>query len=356
MDERLHKIMSEMEDVHASDLHISGGMRPKYRIAGEICQAPGSVPLGVDEVEKMVHSLVNDTQWSRLEEEKELDCSVGIKGRGRYRVNVSYQRGSLALAIRRLPHDTPGFNELGLPVRVMEHLSEKDSGMVLVTGPTGSGKSTTLAAMVDYINRKFCKHIVCIEDPIEYLHSHQKSIVHQREIGQDTHGFEAALTHVLRQDPDVVQIGEMRNLETIQTMLNVAETGHLALSTLHTSTAVTTINRIVDVFPSDQQQQVRIQLSFELQAVIAQQLIPKANEEALVLAYEILIATPAIRNLIREGKAEQIYSHLQMGSEMGMRTMNESLVDLYRRGAITELAARSKSTDNKEFTRLLRGE
>ncbi len=355
MHPQMQKLMSEMEDVHASDLHLSGGMRPQYRIAGEICHVPGSVPLEVDEVRKMVHSLVNDEQWSRLEREKELDCSVGITGRGRYRVNVSYQRGSLAMAIRRLPHQTPPFSELGLPVRVMEQLSEKDSGMVLVTGPTGSGKSTTLAAMVSYINANFRKHIVCIEDPIEYVHSHQKSIVHQREIGQDTHSFEMALMHVLRQDPDVVQIGEMRNLETIRTMLNVAETGHLALSTLHTSTAVTTINRIVDVFPSDQQQQVRIQLSFELQAVIAQQLIPTANEEGLVLAYEILMATPAIRNLIREGKAEQIYSHIQMGSEMGMRAMNESLVELLRRGIITELAARSKSTDNKEFTRLLRG-
>jgi len=353
MDERIRKLMRAMKDLHATDLHITVGVRPQYRIFADI-QPADCPPLTPEDARTMIYSLINDQQRRRLEREKELDCSVGIAGESRYRINVFFQRGSIAAALRRLPFEVPGLDELGLPADVLRNLCQKSRGMVLVTGPTGSGKSTTLAAMIGYINRNFCKHIICVEDPIEYLHNHRKSIVEQREVGQDTHSFASALKHILRQDPDVVQIGEMRDMETMSSMLTVAETGHLALSTLHTNTAVSTINRIIDVFPHDQQEQVRVQLSFVLEAVIAQQLLPTAAGRGVVLAYEIMVVNPAIRNLVRERQIEQIYSHLQMGREAGMKTMNACLAELVESGKITKQTARSKCTDLKELTSLLK--
>lgn len=354
MDERALKLMSAMRTMNASDLHITVGVSPQYRIFGKM--HPADMPrLTPEDSKAMVYSLLNEEQQQRLEEEKELDCSVGIAGESRYRINVFYQRDSVAAAIRRLPYEIPDFEELGLPAHIVRELCEKSRGMILVTGPTGSGKSTTLAAMIDYINRTSRKHIICVEDPIEYLHSHKQSVVNQREVGQDTRQFGEALRHILRQDPDVVQIGEMRDLETIRSMLTVAETGHLALSTLHTNDTVTTINRIIDVFPHDQQEQVRVQLSFVLEAVIAQQLLPLADAQGVVLAYEIMVVNPAIRNLIRESEIDQIYSHLQMGKTAGMKTLNASLAELVRAGKISENAAWSKCTNVKEFAALLSG-
>ncbi len=352
MDERVLKLMLAMRSLNASDLHITVGVRPQYRVFGKM-RAADMPTLTPDDSKTMIYSLLNDEQRQRLEQQKELDCSVGIAGESRYRINVFFQRDSVAAAIRRLPYEIPSFDELGLPPKALCELCERSRGMILVTGPTGSGKSTTLAAMIDYINDNFHKHVICVEDPIEYLHSHRQSVVNQREVGQDTRGFGEALRHVLRQDPDVVQIGEMRDLETIRSMLTVAETGHLALSTLHTNDAVTTINRIIDVFPHDQQEQTRVQLSFVLEAVIAQLLLPVSDGQGLVLAYEIMVVNPAMRNLIRENQIDQIYSHLQMGRGAGMKTMNASLAELVRARKITEGMAWSKCTNAKELAALL---
>lgn len=353
MDEQLRKLLANMKTREASDLHLTVGVPPQYRIYGSL-EPLDMDPLKPEDVERMVLSMLNKRQRQTLESDKELDCSVGIAGQGRYRVNVFFQRNSLATAIRRLPYEIPDFEELGLPPAIMRRLSEANRGMVLVTGPTGSGKSTTLAAMINHVNRNFRKHVVCVEDPIEYLHSHNKSVVNQREVGQDTLEFRKALRHILRQDPDVVQIGEMRDLETIKAMLTVAETGHLALSTLHTNDAVSTINRIIDVFPYEQQEQIRIQLSFVLEAVIAQQLVPRKDNDGLVLAYEIMVANPAVRNLIREKEVDQIYSQIQMGKGAGMKTINASLAELVRMGKISEITARSRCTNAKELESLLK--
>ncbi len=352
MDERILELMLAMRSLNASDLHITVGVRPQYRIFGKM-RAADMPALSPDDSRNMIYSLLNEEQRQRLEQEKELDCSVGIPGESRYRINVFFQRDSVAGAIRRLPYEIPSFDELGLPPKVLCELCERSRGMILVTGPTGSGKSTTLAAMIDYINDNFHKHIICVEDPIEYLHNHRQSVVNQREVGQDTREFGEALRHVLRQDPDVVQIGEMRDLETIRSMLTVAETGHLALSTLHTNDTVTTINRIIDVFPHDQQEQTRVQLSFVLEAVIAQLLLPVAQGQGLALAYEIMEVNPAIRNLIRENQIDQVYSHLQMGRGTGMKTMNASLAELVKARKITEGTAWSKCTNAKELAALL---
>ena len=353
MHEKLRKWMSAMKSLNASDLHITVGIAPQYRIFGQIKPADSERIMPAD-AEGLIMSLLNDEQRDRFQRQKELDCSVSIAGESRYRINVFYQRDSTAAAIRRLPFEIPEFEPLGLPAQLLQSLCERSRGMILVTGPTGCGKSTTLAAMIDYINRNFSQHIICVEDPIEYLHRHKKSVVNQREVGQDTLGFATALKHVLRQDPDVVQIGEMRDLETIRAMLTVAETGHLALSTLHTNNTVSTINRIIDVFTPDQQEQVRLQLSFVLEAIIAQQLLPAADGQGVVLAYEIMTASPAIRNMIREKAVDQIYSHIQMGKGAGMLTMNESLARLVARGRIAEQAARAKCTDVKDFETQLR--
>ncbi len=354
MEEMLGKLLSEMVDKDASDLHITVGVPPQYRIFGTLQPQTDLPVLTPEDTERLTFSILSNEQRAAFKKEKELDCSIGIEGKGRYRINVFYQRGSVACAIRRLPYKIPRFEELGLPADVMRELSGKNRGMILVTGPTGSGKSTTLAAMINQINQNYHKHIICVEDPIEYQHSHEKCVINQREVGQDTSEFRIALRHILRQDPDVVQIGEMRDVESIGAMLTVAETGHLAFSTLHTNDTISTVNRIIDVFPHDQQQQVRVQLSFVLQAVIAQQLVPASDGRGRVLAAEVLVVNPAIRNLIREEQISQIYSQLQMGGASGMQTMNACLAGLVRTGKITESTALARCSDLKEMKTLLR--
>ncbi len=353
MEEMLEKLLAEMEEKNASDLHITVGVPPQYRVFGTLEPQADYPKLGRDDTERIIYSMLSEKQIADFKRDRELDCSIGLTGKGRYRVNVFLQRDSVATAIRRLPYDIPQFEELGLPAPVLRQLCEKNRGMILLTGPTGSGKSTSLAAMVDYINQNFRKHIISVEDPIEYLHYHNKCVINQREVGQDTSEFRIALRHILRQDPDVVQIGEMRDIETIRSMLTVAETGHLAFSTLHTNDTISTVNRIIDVFPHEQQQQVRIQLSFVLQAVIAQQLLPMRGGEGRALACEVMVVNPAIRNLIREEDISQIYSQLQMGREAGMQTMNASLAELVKGGLITESTALSRCSDVKEMNSLL---
>ena len=335
----------------ASDLHIGEGMCPAIRVDGDL-EVISETPIGHDQLCKLLREHLSEERFKIFEKERELDYSFGITNLGRFRANLFYQRGSITCAIRALPFDPMNFEEIGFPLTVAEDLTSRPSGLVLVTGATGSGKTTTLAAMLDHINRKQNCHIVTIEDPIEFLFTNHKSIIHQREVGADSHSFGEALKHVLRQDPDVILIGEMRDLETIEIAMTVAETGHLVFATLHTPDTVQSVNRIIDVFPSHQQQQVRVQLSFVLQAVICQQLLPRVGG-GLALASEIMIANPAIRNLIRESKSHQIYSSIQMGQKEGMRTLNMSLAELVKNKKITRESAFSRSPDVPELERLL---
>jgi twitching motility protein PilT len=309
-------------------------------------------PLTDTEVRSLVYTMLSTEQIAHFEHEKELDMSFGIDGAGRFRVNVFMQRGFVGAAIRMLPSGTRSFEECGLPVKTMEELCQRKKGLILVTGATGSGKSTTLASMVHWINAHQRCHIITVEDPIEYVHKNQLAIIDQREVGSDTKSFQSALKYVLREDPNVILIGEMRDLETIEAALMIAETGHLVLATLHTSDAVQTINRIVDVFPAHQQQQVRIQLSFVLQAIFSQQLIP-ATAGGRKLAIEIMLATPAVRALVREAKSHQLYSVIQTGQREGMRTMNSSLAQLYLNKDISYEEALLRSHDPEEFLRLI---
>ncbi|MGA1846904.1 type IV pilus twitching motility protein PilT [Deferribacter abyssi] len=330
----LQDLLQNMIKLNASDLHLTVGTQPVYRINGELKKIEGE-PLTPSMTKQMCYSILNEAQKKRFEQEWELDFSFGIKGVSRFRANVFLQRGAVAAAFRRIPYKVMSFEELGLP-GIIKTLCDRPRGLVLVTGPTGSGKSTTLAAMIDKINSEKNVHIVTIEDPIEYLHSHKKALVNQREVHADTKSFVTALKYILRQDPDVVLIGEMRDLETIEAALTVSETGHLTFGTLHTNSAVQTINRIIDVFPPYQQPQIRAQLSFVLEGVICQQLIQRADGKGRVLACEVLMPNPAIRNLIREDKLHQIYSMMQTGQEEhGMITMSQSLYELYRKGLIT---------------------
>jgi twitching motility protein PilT len=309
-------------------------------------------PLTPQDTKALCYSVLTDAQKQRFEERNELDLSFGLKGLSRFRANIFMQRGAVAGAFRAVPFGIRSFKELGLP-EILNELAKKPRGLILVTGPTGCGKSTTLAAMIDRINTERACHIITIEDPIEYLHSHRKALINQREVNSDTESFKAALRYVLRQDPDVVLIGEMRDLETIEAALTVSETGHLTLATLHTNSAVQTINRIIDVFPPHQQEQVRVQLSFVLEGIIAQQLIPRKGGIGRVLATEILIPTPAIRNLIREDKVHQIYSVMQTGqARSGMQTMNQSLYELYSRGQISYEEALGRSPVPDEFIQM----
>jgi twitching motility protein PilT len=318
----------------ATDLHISAESSPMMRVDGDVSPLPFPA-LTATETKSLCYSLLTDSQRHRFEEESELDFSFGIRGLSRFRGNLFLQRGTVGGAFRLIPYEARSLAELGLPP-ISAEFTKLPRGLVLVTGPTGSGKSTTLAAMLDKINRERHEHIVTIEDPIEFVHQHRGCVVNQREVFADTHAFHDALRHVLRQDPDVVLIGEMRDLETIASALTVAETGHLVLSTLHTNSAVQTINRIIDIFPADQQPQIRAQLSLVLQGVVSQQLIPRTDGKGRVLAVEVMIPNPAIRNLIREAKIHQIYSQLQIGQlKFGMQTMTQSLVDLYQRGLIS---------------------
>ncbi|MBU0634933.1 MAG: type IV pilus twitching motility protein PilT [Candidatus Omnitrophica bacterium] len=337
----------------ASDLHIGVNTQPHIRIDERIVSLDAKI-LGAAEVKEMVYKLLSPDEIKRFEAEKELDRSFEIKGLSRFRMNVFFQRGNIGTAIRTIPYKIMSFAECGLPVKVITELSRKPKGLVLVTGATGSGKSTTLASIVDKINEERPCHMITVEDPIEFIHDNKMAIIDQREIGADTKSFAKALKHVLRQDPDVILIGEMRDLETIEAALTIAETGHLVFATLHTSDVVQTINRIIDVFPSHQQQQVRTQLSFILQGILAQQLIPKVGGTGRLLASEVMVATPAIRSLIREEKVHQIYSIVQTGQKEGMRTMNQSIYDLYVQKHISYEEAISRSTDPDDLIRLFK--
>ncbi len=350
---QIETLLKMMVDRNASDLHISVFSPPQLRIDEKL--VPTEFPaLSPDDSKKLAYSILKPQQIEKFEREFELDASFGIEGLGRFRINVFLQRGYVGTAIRLLPLNIMSFSECGLPVNIVENLCNKPKGLVLVTGATGSGKSTTLASMVDKINSEKNCHIVIIEDPIEYVHKNKKALVDQREVESDTHSFAKALKHVLRQDPNVILIGEMRDLETIEAALTIAETGHLVLSTLHTSDAVQTTNRIVDVFPAHQQQQGRIQLSFVLLAVLSQQLIPNASGRGRVLGTEVMIANPAVRSLIREAKTHQLQSIIQTCQKEGMKTMNQSLFELYQKKFITYEDAVSRSTDPEDLERLFK--
>ena len=348
----LQKLLEVVIERRASDLHITTGSPPQFRIDGKLV-ALDSAPLNAVDTKRICYSVLTDAQRHKFEEENELDFSFGIKGLSRFRGNIFMQRGALAGAFRAISFDILNFSELGIPAIVTE-LIKKPKGLVLVTGPTGTGKSTTLAAMIDKINNEKSAHIITVEDPIEFLHRHKKCIVNQREVNSDTKTFGAALRHILRQDPDIILIGEMRDLETIEAALVTAETGHLTFATLHTNSCVETINRIIDVFPPHQQQQIRVQLSFVLEGVMAQQLIPKAAGNGRVMAMEIMIPNPAIRNLIREDKLQQIYSQMQVGqTKFGMQTMNQSLLSLFERHLITLDDALERSHNQEELRQML---
>ena len=330
----LYQLLQTMIEKGASDLHVTTGSPPQIRVDGRLVPMDHS-PLAPAETKQLVYSVLTDAQKHMFEEENELDFSFGLKGLSRFRANVFMQRGSVACAFRTVPFKIRTFEDLGLPP-ILNELAKKPRGLILVTGPTGSGKTTTLAAMVDKINSECNYHILTIEDPIEYLHPHKKSLVNQREVQSDTQSFKKALKYILRQDPDVVLVGEMRDLETIEAALTISETGHLTLATLHTNSCAQTIHRVVDVFPPHQQAQVRAQLSFVLEGVLSQQLIPMAVGQGRAMSLEIMVPNSAIRNLIREDKVHQIYGSMQTGqSKFGMQTMNQSLLDLYQRRLIT---------------------
>jgi len=346
----LEELLQILVQRNGSDLHITAGSPPKIRIDGRLVNTEHDV-LSPEMSQKIVYSVLDSNQIARFEKDLELDMSFGIEGLGRFRTNVFQQRGAVGAVFRIIPYEIKGMKELGLQQDLCESLCTLPKGLVLVTGATGSGKSTTLAAMVDYINTIRTDHIVTIEDPIEFVHRNKNCLVNQREVGSDTNTFNDALVHVLRQDPDVILIGEMRDVTTIETALILAETGHLTFATLHTSDAVQTMNRIVDVFPAYQQQQIRTQLSFTLQAIFCQQLLPKSSGRGRALAAEILVCTAAVRSLIREDKAHQIYSIIQTGGKYGMRTMNQSLYELYRAGVITYDDAVARSGDPEDLKR-----
>lgn len=349
----LYDLLKSMIDTGASDLHVSTGSPPRIRVNGKLNPLHDQ-PLAPAETKSLCYSILTDSQKHKFEEQNELDLSFGVKGLARFRANIFMQRGAVAGAFRMIPFEVRSFQNLGLPPIVAE-LAKKPRGLILVTGPTGSGKSSTLAAMIDKINSERREHIMTIEDPIEYLHAHKQCLVNQREVNSDTSSFKDALRYVLRQDPDIVLIGEMRDLETIEAALTVSETGHLTLATLHTNTSVQTINRIIDVFPSHQQEQIRVQLSFVLEGIIAQQLIPRKSGNGRVLAVEIFIPNPAIRNLIREDKTHQIYSMMQTGqSKFGMLTMNQSLFALFRKGELSYDDALGKSPVPEELLNMMK--
>jgi twitching motility protein PilT len=348
----LHQLLKTMVERGGSDLHITTNSPPQIRIDGKLVPLD-MPPLNAPETKQLAYSVLTDAQKHRFEENLELDLSFGIKGLARFRANIFNQRGATAAVYRQIPYEILGFKELGLPP-VVEEICNKPRGLVLVTGPTGSGKSTTLAAMIDKINRERHEHIITIEDPVEFLHAHKNCIVNQRELHADTHSFANSLKSALRQDPDVVLIGEMRDLETIESALRIAETGHLTFGTLHTNSAAQTINRIVDVFPAHQQPQIRAQLSFVLEGIMCQSLLPKANGKGRVMAMEILVPNAAIRNLIREDKVHQIYSMMQTGqAKYGMQTFNQSLATLYFKKHISLQTALSRSSNPDELQEMI---
>jgi twitching motility protein PilT len=350
----LHQLLKAMVEKGASDLHITTGSPPQLRVDGELVPLK-TAQLSPVETKQLCYSILTDAQKHKFEEENELDLSFGVKGLARFRANIYMQRGAVAGAFRTIPFKILTFQELGLPPIVAE-LVKKPRGLILVTGPTGSGKSTTLASMIDKINSERHEHIMTIEDPIEYLHPHKNCLVNQREVGADTRNFKTALKYILRQDPDIVLVGELRDLETIEAALVIAETGHTCYATLHTNSAVQTINRVLDVFPPYQQPQVRAQLSFVLEGVLSQSLIAKAGGPGRVLALEVMVPTPAIRNLIREDKVHQIYSSMQVGqAKYGMQTFNQALAGLLSRRLITQDEAFGRSSDAEELRNMLAG-
>src|SRR5467141_434725 len=347
----MHDLLTIMIERGASDLHITTGTSPQIRLHGKLTPLTQFERLTPQDTQRLAYSVLNEGQKQKFEEDNELDLSFGIQGLARFRCNVYRQRGAVASAIRVIPIKIRSFDELGLPA-IVEQMADRPKGLILVTGPTGSGKSTTLAAMVDKINNERTEHIVTIEDPIEFVHQHKKCLVNQREVFSDTHSFKNALKSILRQDPDVVLVGEMRDLETISAALTIAETGHLTFGTLHTNSCAQTMNRIIDVFPTTQQAQVRAQLALVLEGVLSQTLIPKIGG-GRAMSLEIMIATPAIRNLIREEKIHQVYSAIATGQKFGMQTMNQSLADLVKRRLITKEDALNRSTLVEELLQLL---
>ena len=347
----LQKLLEEMVQRNASDLHITAGVPPQYRIDGEIVSSNYEV-VTPESAEQIIYSILREDQRKRFEMSRELDLSFGVKGLSRFRANVFLQRGVIAGAFRTIPYQVMTFDQLGLPT-VVQDFATLQKGLILVTGPTGSGKSTTLAAIIDKINNERSLHIITIEDPIEYVHQHKKSIVNQREVNADTASFPSALKYILRQDPDVILVGEMRDLETVAAALTIAETGHLVFATLHTNSTYESINRIVDVFPPQQQHQVLSQLAFVLRGVVTQQLVPRYKSPGRVLVAEILICTPAISAVVREGKIHQIYTLMQAGQKFGMQTMNQGLFQAYIARKISLDEALMRSPDRRELEQML---
>jgi twitching motility protein PilT len=348
----LPELLKAMVEMQGSDLHLSTNTAPQVRVHGHLQVLEGP-PLTPADTKQLAYSVLTDAQKKRFEESLELDFSFGIRGLARFRCNVFNQRGAVAAVYRVIPEQIKNFQELGLP-QVIATLADRPRGLVLVTGPTGSGKSTTLAAIIDKINAERRDHILTIEDPIEYLHPHKSCLVNQREVHSDTIGFAQALRAALREDPDVVLIGELRDLETIESALRIAETGHLTFATLHTNSAAQTINRIIDVFPAHQQGQIRTQLSLVLEGIVCQTLLPKASGTGRVVALEIMVPSPAIRNLIRDDKVHQIYSSMQAGQEkLGMQTMNQALATLYQRRLVTLETAMGASSHKEELQELI---
>jgi twitching motility protein PilT len=347
----LRQLLEDMVTRRASDLHITAGVPPEFRVDGAVQPSEYEV-LTPETTIQLAYSVMSDEQRKRFETTKELDFSFGIKGLARYRANVFLQRGIVSMVIRQIPFEVMPMDKLGLPP-IARDFTTRQKGLVLLTGPTGSGKSTTLAAMIDKINQTRPCHIITIEDPVEYLHHHKKSIVNQREVGSDTASFPTALKYVLRQDPDVILIGEMRDLETIEAALTIAETGHLVFATLHTNSTYEAVNRIVDVFPSDQQKQVLTQLAFTLEGVMTQQLIARSRGTGRIMCAEVLVCTPAIKAVIREGKTHQIYSLMQAGQKFGMQTMNQSLLQAVLDKQLTAEDALDHSSDRVELEQML---
>jgi twitching motility protein PilT len=348
------ELLEAMLERGASDLHVTVGTAPTIRLHGDLVRLDEYPVLEAQALQGMIYAILPQKMRERFEQELELDMSYSLPGRARFRVNVYYQRDSIGAAFRLIPFEVQPVDVLGLP-SVVADLARYPRGFVVVTGPTGSGKSTTLASMVDIVNRERQAHIMTVEDPIEFLHRHKSCVVNQREVGADTHSFSQALKHVLRQDPDVILVGEMRDLETISTAITAAETGHLVFATLHTQDAPQTIDRIIDVFPPHQQQQVRVQLATTLQGIVTQQLLQTSDGAGRVVAAEVLVCTPAVRNLVREGKVHQIYSLMQAGGRFGMQTMDQSLGNLVKAGQITQQLAYERCHDPEELNRLLGG-
>jgi twitching motility protein PilT len=345
-------ILRRVVELGGSDLHLTAGCPPVIRLRGELSPLTEYPVLDGNRIRELIYAVITQKQRERFEDELELDTSHSIPGVGRFRVNVLLQRDAVGSVMRVIPHEIVPLGALGLPETVA-NFATLTRGLVLVTGPTGSGKSTTLASLIDVINTSRPVHIMTVEDPIEFLHQHKQAVVNQREVGEDTHSFAAALKHVLRQDPDVILVGEMRDLETIATALTAAETGHLVFATLHTQDAPQTVDRVIDVFPAHQQQQIRVQLATSLQGVVTQQLVPLAGGHGRTVAAEIMVATPAVRNLIREGKVHQIYSAMQAGARFGMRSMDQSLAELVRAGKISFEVAVERAANPDDLRRLL---